>query len=118
MSGARNVGIILALAAIVTFVPGGGTAGSFVVSLLSVAFLASLAWFGSVFYREHRTDLFSLEPRMRALLYGSLAVAILTLIATRRLWGAGGGLGVLLWFVLIAAASIGVVTVYRAHQRY
>jgi hypothetical protein len=111
----RNVLIILGLAAVVAFVPGGGTAGSFVTTLLSITFLATLAWFATIFYRQNRIALLSLEPRLRLLLYGSIAVGALTAIATRRLWD-GGGVGVLLWFALIAAAAFGIATVYRAYR--
>lgn len=111
----RNVLIILGLAAVVAFVPGGGTAGGFVTALLSVAFLASLAWFGTMFYRQNRITILSLEPRLRLVLYASIAVAALTAIATRRMWD-GGGVGVLAWFALIGAASFGIATVYRAYR--
>jgi len=111
----RNVLIILGLAAAIAFVPGGGTAGGFVTSLLSVTFLASLAWFAAVFYRQNRIALLSLEPRLRLVLYGSVALVALTAIATGRMWN-GGGLGVLLWFALIGAAAFGIATVYRAYR--
>lgn len=112
----RNVLIILGLAAVVAFVPGGGTAGNFVTTLLSVTFLGTLAWFATVFYRQNRITLLSLEPRLRLLLYGSIAVGALTAIGTRRLWDEGGGLGVVLWFALIGAALFGIATVYRAYR--
>lgn len=118
MRVARNVAIVLALAAVLDFAPGGGTAGGFVVSLLSVVFLASLAWFAAVMYRQNRIALLSLEPPLRLLLYASAAVAVITVIATDRLWRGSGGLGVLVWFALIAGASIGMATVYRAYRRY
>ncbi|MGI8579749.1 MAG: hypothetical protein ACR2K9_04265 [Solirubrobacteraceae bacterium] len=111
----RNVLIILGLAAVIAFVPGGGTAGSVVTTLLSVTFLATLAWFATVFYRQNRIALLSLEPRLRLLLYGSIAVGALTAIATRRLWD-DGGVGVLLWFALIGAAVFGIATVYRVYR--
>jgi hypothetical protein len=117
MRAARNLLIVLGLAAVVAFVPGGGLSGALVVSILSVLFLASLAWFGALMYREHRVAILSLDTPIRAILYGSLAVAVLTVVATSRLWN-GGGVGILAWFLLVGAASAGVVTVYRASQRY
>jgi hypothetical protein len=116
MAGARNIAIVLALAAIVAFVPGGGTSSNVVGQALSLAFLATLAWFGAVFYRQHRVTILGLDDRIRAILYGSIAVAVLAVVGTGRLWGTG--VGILVWFVLIAAASFGVVTVYRDYRRY
>ncbi len=48
----RNVLIILGLAAVVLYVPGGGTGGAVVGQALSIVFLGSLAWFGVP--AEHR----------------------------------------------------------------
>ena len=39
---------------------------------------------------EHRDTIFGLEERQRGLLYGALALAAFALVATSRLWDAGG----------------------------
>ena len=39
---------------------------------------------------EHRETIFGLEERQRGLLYGALALAAFALVATSRLWDAGG----------------------------
>lgn len=117
MAQARNVAIVLGLAAVIAFVPGGGLSGQFVVTLLSVLFLASLAWFAAIFYREHRVTILSLGDRMRAVLYGSLVAAVLAVVGTSRLWHSGPA-GVLVWSALIGGASFGMFTVYRSYRTY
>jgi len=113
----RNVLIIAGLAAVVAFVPGGGTAGGVIRQLLSLLFLGAIAWFAAIFYRQNRVALMSLSARTRLLLYGSIGLAALTATGTYRLWHSGG-LGVLVWFALIGAAAAGVFSAYRAYGRY
>ena len=116
MKTARNVAIVLALAAAVALIPAGGFAAGLLLWLLGIAFWAIIAWFCARMYREHRMALFMLGDRMRALLYASIGVAVLTVSATNRLWGTPAGL--IAWFALIAAASYGVFEVWRYSRRY
>lgn len=113
----RNVLIVALLAALVAFVPGGGTAGGVLRQMLSLLFLGAIAWFAAVTYRQNRVTIMSLSGGNRLLLYGSIGLAALTATATSRLWHSGG-LGVLVWFALIGAASVGVFSVYRSYQQY
>ena len=113
----RNAAIVVALACIVWLVPGGGTASSVIANLLGVILLAGLSFFGYRMYMEHRTDLFMLEDRQRGILYGSLGLAVLTVVATRRMWDSGGGFA-LLWFVFLGAASYGVFYVFKTSREY
>jgi hypothetical protein len=115
-STARNVLIVLALAAAVAFVPGGGLGAGLVGELFSVIFLGGLAWFAGRLYLEHRTTIYSLGDRGRLILYGSIGLAVLTVTATPRLWATGPG--TIVWIVLIAAASYGLFAVYRSQQQY
>ena len=57
------------------------------------------------------------EDKVRALLYGSLALIAFALIATRQMWDEGG-LAVLVWLALIGAGVYGCVTVYRTSREY
>lgn len=109
---ARNIAIILALAAVVTWAPGGGTGSQIVIQTVSIAFLAVIGWFASIMYRQHRVALYSLGDGRRAGLYAALGVAVLTLSATGRLLATGPG--VLLWFVLIGAAAYTVIAIIWA----
>ena len=118
MSGttARNVAIILLLAAVVTFVPGGGTAADTVLALMSIVFFGGLAWFVARLYLEHRATIYGLGDRVRGLLYGSIGTVVITLTATPILWDTGPG--TLVWFLLMGGASYALFAVYRSSQQY
>ena len=113
----RNFAILIAIALAVWLLPGGGTATATINNVLGLIFAGGLVFFGYRMYMEHRTSLFMLEDRVRALLYGSVGLLALALIATQRLWDEGG-LGVLVWLALIGAGAYGCVTVYRAWREY
>jgi hypothetical protein len=113
----RNFAILIALALIVWQLPGGGTAAGTINNILGLVFAGGLVFFGYRMYMEHRSTLFMLEDKVRALLYGSLVVVALALIATARLFDEGG-LGVLVWLALIGAGVYGCLTVYRASREY
>ena len=113
---ARNVVIILALAAAVAFLPAAGVGASFLGWLLGIAFLAALAWFVARLYREYRLTIYGLGDRNRGLLYVAVGVTVLTLTATRLLWESA--VGTAAWFVLLGAAVWAAVYVYRAWREY
>jgi hypothetical protein len=112
-----NFGILILLAVAVWRLPGGGTATLAINNVLGLLFAGGIVFFGYRMYMEHRTALFMLEDRVRALLYGSVAMVALALVATQRLWDEGG-FGVLVWLALIGAGVYGCVTVYRASREY
>ncbi|HEX7291435.1 MAG TPA: hypothetical protein VF250_09945 [Conexibacter sp.] len=112
----RNVLIILALAAVVMLVPGGGNASAGILQALVIAMLGAIAWFGVRLYREHRTDIYSLGDRNRGILYASAGLVALTVTATDRLWATGPG--TVVWVALIALACYGVYHVFRSSREY
>lgn len=114
--GLRNVLVILALAAIVMLLPGGGNASAGILQVLVIAMLGSVAWLAVRLYRERRSDIYGLGERNRALLYAAIGLGTLTLVATDRLWSTG--LGTVAWFVLMAAACYAVVLVLRISRQY
>lgn len=116
MKTLRNVAIVLALAAAVAFVPGGGTASDTLVWFLALAFWGALAWFMVRLYREQRMSLYALGDRMRAVLYGSIGAIVLTLAATQKLWDTGPGS--VAWILLLAMAGYGLFSVWRFARRY
>ncbi len=116
MAVARNVIIILALAALVAIVPGGGAASNVLLQAIWLAFLAAMVWVATIMYRERRTELYSLGDGRRAALYGALATAVLTLTATHRLWASAGGS--IAWLVLIGGAVYVGGAVLWAARRY
>ena len=112
----RNVLIILALAAIVMLVPGGGNASAGILQALVIVMLAAIGWFGVRLYREHRTDIYSLGDRNRGILYASAGLLALTVTATDRLWATGPG--TVVWVALVALACYGVYYVFRGSREY
>jgi len=116
MKIARNVAIVAVIAAAVDFLPEGGrTAGTFESALL-VAFAAGLVYVAVRLYREYRVSLHSLGDQRRGLLYGALAVAVVSITARPRMWQTG--FGELAWFVLIGLVVYTLVTVYRYSRTY
>jgi hypothetical protein len=113
----RNIVIIVGLALVVWLVPGGGTGSNTIYNLLTIILTAGLLFFGYRLYMEHRATIFGLGDNQRAILYGSLALASLALLATSRLWDAGGA-GALIWFGLVALAVWGVYRVWREYSEY
>jgi hypothetical protein len=113
----RNIAIILALAVAVWKLPGGGTASQTIANIFSVIFLAGLFFLGYRVYMERRETLFGLDERQRGLLYGALALAAFAIVATRRLWNAGG-LGAMLWLLMLGASAWAMYSVWRAYKTY
>jgi hypothetical protein len=113
----RNIAIILALAVAVWKLPGGGTAADTVANVFSVLFIGGLLFFAYRVYMERREALWGLEERQRGLLYGALALAAFALIATARMWNAGG-LGAVIWLAMMLAAGYAIYSVWRAYRSY
>jgi hypothetical protein len=117
MKTARNWAIIAVIALVVVAVPGGGPAFNVVMAVLSIAFFAGIAMFGYRLYHDHKFTLDALSDRQRFVLYASLGVAMLNFTATSRLFNQGG-VGVLVWLVLLGLCSYGVMWVYVSYRSY
>jgi hypothetical protein len=113
----RNAAIVLLLAVIVWQVPGGGTSAATINNILGLIFMGGLLFFGYRMYMENRDTIFGLGERQRGILYASVALAAITLVATERMWDSGG-LGAVLWLAFISAAVYGLYTVWRAYREY
>ena len=113
---ARNIAIVLALAALVVVIPGGGTGATVALQAASLLFLATLGWFASVMYRQHRTTLYALGDRRRAILYVALGVAALVLTGTSKLWSTSAGS--VAWLVLLGGAIYAIVAIVWTARRY
>jgi NADH:ubiquinone oxidoreductase subunit 2 (subunit N) len=113
---AINILIVVALAAVVALLPGGGTGANVAVQAISIVFLASFAWIAMLQYREHRVALYSLGDSRRAILYGAVGVAVLTLTASSKLWQTSGGK--FAWFALLVAAAYAGGSVIWSARRY
>jgi uncharacterized protein involved in cysteine biosynthesis len=117
MKPARNFAILALVALAIVVLPGGGPTLNVVMTILSMAFFVAIAMFGYRLYREHSFTLDSLSDRQRLVLYASVGLAFLTFTATPRLFGSGG-IGVLVWFVLLGVCSYGVLWVFMSYRRY
>ncbi|GEM_PF-480839 len=126
-----NVAIILAIAAAVYFIPGGGRAANTFEAALWVAFGLGIAFLALRMYREHHIALFGLGDRHRGLLYGAVALAVFLWAVRSRMWYAlqvrsaelvqvhrWDGLGEILWFVLAGVVVYSLLTVYRHSRAY
>ena len=113
----RNIAIVILLAVIVWQVPGGGTSAATINNILGIIFIGGLLFFGYRMYMENRDTIFGLGERQRGILYASVALAAITLVATERMWDSGG-LGAVLWLAFISAAIYGLFTVWRGYREY
>jgi len=113
----RNIAIIVLLAVVVWQVPGGDRAGSTIANIIAIIFIGGLLFFGYRLYMENRERIFGLEERQRGVLYAGAALIAITLVATRRMWDAGG-VGAILWLMMIGAGVYAIVGVWRAYREY
>jgi hypothetical protein len=112
----RNIAILLAIAAAVYFIPGGGRAASTFEAVLLVAFGVAAGCFGLWQYREQRISLHSLGDFHRALLYGAIALVVFLWVGRARMWLSSGG--ELAWFVLAGIVVYSLLAVYRQYRSY
>lgn len=116
LNTARNILIVLVIAALVVIVPGGGTGASVATQAVSIVFLGALGWFASIMYRQHRVDLYSLGDRRRGALYAAVGVGTLALTATSRMWATSGGS--VAWLLLVGGAAYTVFAVVWSARKY
>jgi len=116
MATVRNIAIIVAIAALVVLIPGGGTGANVAFATVRIAFYATIGWAASVMYRQYRTTLYALGDRRRAILYAAIAVGAFTLTATSRLWQTSTGS--VAWLALMAGAVYAVIAVVWSARRY
>ena len=114
---ARNVVILLLLAAAVWRLPGGETGGRTISNLIGIVFWGGLIFFLYRLYMERRATLMGWEDRLRVRLYASIGVMMFAIVATTRMFGFGSA-GGLLWFALIGVAVWGIFTAFRASRSY
>jgi hypothetical protein len=112
----RNIAILVAVAAAVYFIPGGGRATSAFETALWVAFGAGFGMFGVRLYRENRVALHGLGDRHRGVFYAGLALAVFEFAARGRLWETG--FGELAWWALLALTIYAFMEVWRHWRSY
>ena len=114
---ARNVFILLVLAAAVWRLPGGAVGERTVSNLISIVFWGGLIFFMYRIYMERRTTLLGWDDRLRLRLYASIGVMMFAIVATARMFSLGS-VGGLAWFVLLGLAVWGIFTALRAARSY
>jgi uncharacterized protein involved in cysteine biosynthesis len=117
MQFAWKLGVVMLIALVLVVLPGGGNALDVILTLLTIAFLGAIAFLGYRLFRQYRIDIDSLAPNVRLVLYGSLGLAILTFVATDRLFDEGG-IAVLAWFALLALCSYGLYWTWTRYRSY
>ena len=116
MPAVRNILIVLALAAVVAFLPGGGGGAALLGSILSTLILVAFVVLLARFYRERRMDIFVLGDRWRAVLYAAIGIIVLALAGAGRLFDTGAG--TLLWMMLMGGAVYLLFLCWRQYRSY
>ena len=113
----RNAAVILLIAAVIYAL---GTTGdfalNFLVTFISLAFMASIAWILSRLYQEHRVELYSLGTKRRAIVYIALGVGAVALTALSRFWHTG--FGAVVFLVLLGCCIYALFAVWRSSREY
>jgi len=117
MQFAWKLGVVALIALVLVVLPGGGSAVGVVLALLSIAFLAAIAFLGYRLYRQNQLDIDTLDANTRLALYSSIGLAILTIVATNRLFDVGGA-GIVAWFALLGLCSYGIYWVWVQYRSY
>lgn len=117
MQFAWKLGVVALVALVLAVLPGGGAALDVALALLGIVFLAAIAFLGYRLYRQYQFELDSLEPNSRLALYGSIGLAVLTVVGTDRLFDVGGA-GIIAWFALLALCSYGIYWVWVQYRSY
>jgi hypothetical protein len=112
----RNVAILLALAAAVDFLPGGGAAADTVMAALTLIFFAAIAWFVYRLWREQQLTLATLTDAKKAALYGAVGGIALLIVAYDEFSSWGGGF--LLWIALMAGCLGAIFAIWRSANTY
>lgn len=116
MRTARNVAIVMALAAAVAFLPSGGHVAEAVLTAITMCFLAAIAWAIFVISRERQLTLATLPDSRRAVLYGALGMIALLIAGQDELFSSGPG--TLAWILLLAASVMAIFKVWSEAESY
>jgi hypothetical protein len=112
----RNVAIIAALAAIVAFVPAGNESASFVAQVISIWLAIVVAFLGLRLYQMFRGEIYGLGDLWRAVLYGSIGLAVFAMAARPELVDTNAG--TLGFVAMIVVAGTGLYLVWQRYRAY
>jgi len=100
----------------VAFLPGGSNAADVVITALTMALFAGIAWMVYTVSRENQLTLASLSDGRRAILYGGVGMLLLLIAGSDRMFASGGG--TLLWILLLAASVAAIWKVWMEANTY
>jgi hypothetical protein len=104
------------LALVVAVLPGGGNLADAVITALTMALLAGIAWMLYVLSRENQLTLSSLTDGRRAIFYGAFGMLALLVAGSDKMFATGGG--TLLWIILLAASVAAIWKVWMEANSY
>jgi hypothetical protein len=104
------------LALLVAVLPGGGDLANAVITALTMALLAGIAWMLYVLSRENQLTLSSLTDGRRAIFYGAFGMLALLVAGSDKMFATGGG--TLLWIILLAASVAAIWKVWMEANSY
>ena len=108
--------IIAGLAAIVAFVPHGGSTAGFISRIISIALTVLFALFAVRLYQMFRDDIYGLGERHRLYLYGALGSFVLAMAWRDELFNTTAGS--LLWVAMIAGVLGGLYACFMRWRAY
>ncbi|MBJ7354867.1 MAG: hypothetical protein JHC98_08585 [Thermoleophilaceae bacterium] len=112
-----GLGIIALVALLIVAMPSGGSFVELVNNSINAIFLTLIA-FGMVrLYRSQGEWLSSLSERNRGIVYGAVAAALLTLVATERFRALWNG-GIILVILIVAGCGFAIYWVWRESRRW
>ena len=112
----RNAAIVMLLALVVAFVPGGGNAAETILTAITMAFLALIAWTVFVLSRQNQLTLATLSDGRRAILYGALGLIVLLIAGSDELFSSGAG--TLAWILLLGASIAAIWRIWIEANTY
>lgn len=112
----RDVAIIMALALLVAFAPSGGNVAEAILTAITMAFLAAIAWAVFVLSRQNQLTLATLTDARRAILYAALGMIALLIAGSDELFSSGGG--TLAWILLLGASVAAIWRIWIDANSY
>jgi hypothetical protein len=116
MRTARDIAIIMLLALVVAFAPNGGNAAEALLTAITMAFLAGLAWMLFVLSRQNQLTLATLADGRRAIFYGAFGMIALLIAGNDEMFATGGG--TLLWILLLGASIAAIWRIWVDANTY
>lgn len=104
------------LALVVAFLPGGGNMAEAVLTALTMALLAGIAWMVYTVSRENQLTLSTLPDGRRAILFGAVGMLVLLVAGNDKMFQTGGG--TLLWILLLALSVAAIWKVWMDANTY